>query len=62
MDCFTLIGLFVVIYLFVYILVLALADCDFGLVLAEKFGKNIGNYLAVVIFTVFISVLILEIA
>lgn len=62
MDCFTLIGLFVIIYLFVYILVLALADCDVGLVLAEKFGKKIGNYFGTVIFYVINSVVIYEIA
>ncbi|XP_046687421.1 dehydrogenase/reductase SDR family member 7-like [Homalodisca vitripennis] len=42
MDCFTLVGLFVILYLFVYLLVLSIADCDFGMVLAEKFGKKIG--------------------
>ncbi|XP_054272249.1 dehydrogenase/reductase SDR family member 7-like isoform X1 [Macrosteles quadrilineatus] len=42
MDVFTLIGLFVILYLFIYLLVLSFADCDFGLAFAETFGQKIG--------------------
>uniref|UniRef100_A0A1B6CN73 Dehydrogenase/reductase SDR family member 7 n=1 Tax=Clastoptera arizonana TaxID=38151 RepID=A0A1B6CN73_9HEMI len=41
MDFFTAIGLLVVLYLFVYLVILSFADCDVGLLWAEKFGKNI---------------------
>lgn len=47
MDCFTLIGLFFIIYLLIYILVMVIADSDVGLVVAEKFGKHIGMSFAV---------------
>lgn len=38
MDFFTLVGLLVILYLFVYFVVLSVADCDLGLLWAEKFG------------------------
>lgn len=38
MDFFTLVGLLVILYLCVYFVVLSVADCDLGLLWAEKFG------------------------
>lgn len=41
MDFFTLVGLLVILYLFVYFVVLSVADCDLGLLWAEKFGVKL---------------------
>lgn len=45
MEFFTLIGLVYILYLFVYLVVLTLADCDLQLAWMERFGNSIGENL-----------------
>ncbi|RZF40449.1 hypothetical protein LSTR_LSTR013911 [Laodelphax striatellus] len=44
MDFLTLIGFFVVLYLFVYLIVLSISDCDLGLLWAERFGEKLDTF------------------
>jgi hypothetical protein len=46
MDFFTFVGLCVTLYIFIYVLLLSVIDCDLGLLWSLYFGKKLGKSLA----------------